>query len=80
MYLVISCIHLEPANKQYLRRQTPPPPLMVKGEERYIIDRILRKEQRRQPGDKVRRTYYRIRWQGYQPDEDSWIKALELRE
>jgi Chromo (CHRromatin Organisation MOdifier) domain len=53
---------------------------MVKGEERYIIDRILRKEQRRQPGDKVRRTYYRIRWQGYQPDEDSWIKALELRE
>jgi hypothetical protein len=62
IYPVISCIHLEPADKQYLKRQTPPSPLIMEGEERYIIDRILRKEQRRQPGDKVRRTYYRIRW------------------
>lgn len=80
MHPVISCIHLEPANGEHRDRQTPPPPLMIDGEERFIIDRILRKEQRKQPGNKTRRPYYRVRWQGYGPDEDSWIEALELHE
>jgi hypothetical protein len=77
---VISCIHLEFAQEDELRRFAPLPPILVEGEERFIIDRILRKEQRRQRGDKTRRTYYRVRWQGYEPEEDSWIEASELRD
>lgn len=78
---VISCIHLEPALEDPYNRQPPPPaPVIVDGEERYIIDRILKKEQRRQPGDRTRRGYYKVRWQGYGPRDDSWIEEKELRE
>lgn len=78
---IISCVHLEPATKDPFNRESPPPaPIIVEGEERYIIDRILRKEQRRQRGDKSRRIYYRIRWQGYGPEDDTWIREDELRE
>jgi hypothetical protein len=58
---VISCIHLKPALPAHLENQAPPPPLQIEGEERYLVDRILRKEQRRQPGDRARQTYYRVR-------------------
>ena len=78
---VISCIHLEPAKEDPFNRQTPPPPpIVVEGEERYLIDRILKKEQRRQPGDRAPRTYYRVRWQGYGPKDDGWIDESELAE
>ena len=33
---------------------------------KYLVDRILRKEYRRQPGDKKKHWYYRVRWQGTQ--------------
>jgi hypothetical protein len=49
---VISCVHLEPARPEHFDRLPPPPPLVVDGEERYVIDRILKKEQRRQLVDK----------------------------
>lgn len=76
---VISCIHLEPTREDPFDRQAPPPPpVVVEGEERYLIDRILKKEQRRQPGDRARRVYYRVRWQGYGPKDDSWIEESEL--
>lgn len=78
---VVSCIHLEVCNEDLYDRRVPaPPPIIVEGEERYLIDRILKKEQRRQPGTKGRRTYYRVRWQGYRPSNDSWIEEGELRE
>lgn len=38
---------------------------------RYTIDRILREEQRRQPGDRTNRPYYRVRCRGYGPSEDT---------
>jgi hypothetical protein len=47
IYLVISCIYLKSALPTHLKNQSPPPPLRIEGEERYFIDRILRKEQRR---------------------------------
>lgn len=63
IHLVISCIHLEPAKEDPYNRQIPPPtPIIIEGEERYLIDRILKKEQRRQPGDRARHVYYRVRW------------------
>ena len=58
----------------------PPPPLITEEGEKYLIDRIIRKEQRRKSGDKTRRTYYRVRWQGYGPNEDTWESADDLRE
>ena len=77
---VISCVHLEPALPEHLGSQTSPPPLTVEGEERYLLDRIIRKEQRRRPGDGTRQTYYRVRWQGYGPGEDAWEPADQLLE
>jgi hypothetical protein len=77
---VISCVHLEPALPEHLNARPPPPPLTTEEGEKYSIDRIVRKEQRRKPGDKSRRTYYRVRWQGYGPNEDTWESADDLQE
>jgi hypothetical protein len=81
MHPVISAVHLEPWYPDVYDRQIlPPPPLEIEGEQRYIVDRIIRKEQRRQPGDKKRKTYYRVRWMGYSPKEDNWLPEEELME
>jgi len=44
--------HLEPSLPEYLDSQTSQPTLTVEGEERYILDRYIRKEQQRRPGDR----------------------------
>lgn len=77
---VTSYMHLEPALPEHLDSQTPQPPLTVEGEERYLLDRIIRKEQQRRPGDRTRQTYYRMRWLCYGPDEDTWESADQLLE
>ena len=78
---VISVLHLEHANKDEFKRKKPPPaPILVGGEERYVIDRFPKKEQRRQPGDKTRQTYYKIRWQGYGAEHDEWLTEKDLLE
>jgi hypothetical protein len=61
IYLVISYVYLELALLEHLDKAPPPPSILVGGEERYIINRIVRKERRRHPRDKTRRLYYRVR-------------------
>ena len=56
------------------------PPLVIEGEERSLVGHILCKEQHRRPGDRARRIYYRVRWQGNGPDEDIWETADDLLE
>jgi hypothetical protein len=71
---------LASALPEHLVARPPPPPLITEEGEKYLIDRIIRKEQRRKPGDETRRTYYLVRWQGYGPNEDTWESAEDLRE
>ena len=79
---VIAVIHLEPANPDpYEREIQPPPPVLVDGEERYVIDKLLKKERRREPGDKQKRVYYKVRWAGYpDPKDDRWLSEDDLLE
>lgn len=78
---VISIIYLKPVSEDLYQRgkSTPPAPIEVDGEQRYLIDRIIRKEVRRQPGDRTRKVYYKVRWQGYGPKDDNWIEEQDLR-
>jgi hypothetical protein len=66
-------VHLEPAlSEQVIVR---PPPLITEEGEKYLIDSIVRKEQRCKLGDKIKHIYYHVRWQGYGPNEDTWESA-----
>ena len=48
--------------------------LMTESEEKYLIDRIIRQEQRRKP-ERKRGVYCRVRWQRYGAEADSWIEV-----
>jgi hypothetical protein len=64
---VISVIHLEPAFEDPYHRDRPKPgPILVGDDEEYTIQKIVDHELRK--GD----TFYRIRWMGYNSDEDTW--------
>ena len=65
MYPIISVIHLEPALPDpYNQTVLPPKPVVIDGEERYVIDKITGREQR------GKATFYRIRWKGY--EDETW--------
>ncbi|XP_073418347.1 uncharacterized protein [Dendrobates tinctorius] len=44
----------------------PPPPVMVDGQEEFVVEAILDSRLHR------RRLQYLVRWQGYSPEDDSW--------
>ena len=59
----------------------PPPLPSAPGEpQRYIIDRILTKELRRKPGTRYKQWQYKVRWQGYDASEDSFVPEAQLRQ
>jgi len=78
----ISIAHLEPKHPDHYHRKKPPPPAAVvkDGEQAWDVDRILRKELRRHPGDSGRKWYYRVRWKGFSPRDDSWEPEDRLRQ
>lgn len=50
------------------RRQPPPPPIQLDGEDEYEVDRIL---DHRYVG-KRKRLQFLVRWTGYGPEHDTW--------
>lgn len=78
---VISIAHLEPKRPDIFNRKTlpPPPATQIQGEAAWEVDRILKKELRRRPGDPERRWCYRVRWKGHLPKDDTWEPEDGLR-
>ena len=50
----------------------PPPPEVVEGEEKYLVEEILDSKMFR------RRLKFKIKWEGYGPEHDSWEYAMEV--
>lgn len=62
---VVSIVHLEQATPDpYGRVIPPPPPLVMEGEDLYVVEKIIRRETR------GRETGYVIKWKGY--PEHTW--------
>ena len=67
IYPVISIIHLEPVIPDPYDRPRPKPgPIPVGDQEEYTVQQIVDHEIR------GKTTFYRIRWQGYDANEDTW--------
>ena len=71
---VVSIAHLEPATDPtedpYQRRPVPPPPVVVDGDQEFVIEKLVNKRRLRR--GRGWSTQYLIRWQGYGPEEDTW--------
>ena len=83
MHPVITIAHLEPAPDTpdpYKRAKPPPAPIVHDGQEKYIVDRIIRKELRKSPGVKDKQWHYKIRWKGYSAKDDTWVREEQLKE
>ena len=70
---VISVAHLEQARMDPYEREIPPPePIVVEGNDQYVVERIIRREKR------GRADGYIVKWRGYQ--EQTWEPVRNLRE
>jgi hypothetical protein len=50
----------------------PPPPEVIEGEEEYLVEKILDSKMFRG------RLKFKIKWEGYGPEHDSWEYATEV--
>jgi hypothetical protein len=77
---IISVEHLEPApapeSDPYHWQQPEPGPIQMEGMEKYLVEKILRKESRSTAGRKTRQVYYEVKWLGY--EETSWVPRSQL--
>ena len=72
MHLIISVIYLEPAPPNPYNQTIPPPkPVVIDGEEQYVIDKIT---SCKWWGKTI---FYWIKWKGY--EEETW-KPSEIIE
>jgi hypothetical protein len=62
----------EPATAEQALRHSPPPAIMIDGAQEYDVDSIVGfKFMRRRP-------FYKVRWKGYQPFDDTWEPLANL--
>ena len=52
--------------------QPPPPPEVIDGEDEYLVEKILDSKMFRG------RLKFKIKWEGYGPEHDSWEYATEV--
>ena len=75
LHLVFNVVKLTPAPADPIagRHPTlPPPPELVEGEEEYLVEKILDSKMF------CGRLKFKIKWEGYGPEHDSWEYASEV--
>ncbi|KAF5341699.1 hypothetical protein D9611_001330 [Ephemerocybe angulata] len=56
------------------------PVITAEGEVEWYVDCIVDEERRVPEGEKRKCLMYLVRWLGYSPNEDSWVKAVDMEE
>ncbi len=75
LHPVFNVIKLTPAPADLIvgcHLTLPPPPELVEGEEEYLVEKILDSKMFRG------RLKFKIKWEGYGPEHNSWEYALEV--
>jgi hypothetical protein len=76
---VISVEFLEPAPPDPYQRPRPEPGhVTIKGEEHYIIEKVIEREMRKVPGIRKRVAFYKIKWLDYQ--DTTWEPESTLQQ
>tara|TARA_R110002060_G_scaffold25799_2_gene35334 strand:- start:590 stop:880 length:291 start_codon:yes stop_codon:yes gene_type:complete len=80
IHSVIFIEHLELVIEDLFQRSQPEPGLVHndEGNEKYIIEKILRKELRKESGDRIKRLYYEVKYLSY--SITFWEPAAILKE
>lgn len=69
----VTKLTLAPVDPIVGRKTTnPPPPELIEGDEHYIVQQILDSRRFRN------RLQYKVRWEGYDESEDSWLYAEDV--
>ncbi|MCW5952828.1 MAG: DDE-type integrase/transposase/recombinase, partial [Propionibacteriaceae bacterium] len=73
---VISCQHLEPAHADAFQPEEPGP--VEVEDNRYEVERLLRKQVRHFGRNRTAKEGYMVRWKGFGPEHDVWVSAADI--